>query len=482
MSIIKKYSQKYQSLPLGVKAAFWYMVCNFFQKGISTLTTPIFTRLMTTDQYGQFTLFTSWQSILLVVISLKLSGGVYQQGLVKFEDKKDEFTSSLLGLTTILVGVFFILYICFHSFFNHVLDMSTVVMVGMFASILASSAFSLWAYRCRMDYNYIPLVVITLLVGFLKPVTGIIAVLCSENKGEARILSVVLVEVVIYLFLYISIFKTNKTFYDKSFWKYALIFNIPLIPHFLSQSVLIQSDRIMINKMCGSEFVGIYGLAYSISMMMSLVNNAIKDTLTPWILKNIKKNNLKEIGFLSDRIISIVAVVDLLVIALAPELIKIFSPSSYHDAVWVIPPVSMSIFFTFLYCFFVDFEYYFEKTKFIMAASVISAILNIVLNYVFIRIYGYVAAGYTTLVSYILYCFLHYLCYRKLCIEELENGRAYNIRNILFISIGFLVLGFAFTALYKFIFVRLVLTAVILIILYIKRDILIELFKMKKKG
>ena len=127
MSIITKGVNKYKHLPLVVKAALWYMICNFFQKGISTLTTPIFTRLMSTEQYGEFTLFTSWQSILLVIVSLKLSGGVYQQGLVKFEESKDRFTSSLLGLSTTLVAAYLIVYLCFSQFFNNLFDMSTIV-------------------------------------------------------------------------------------------------------------------------------------------------------------------------------------------------------------------------------------------------------------------------------------------------------------------------------------------------------------------
>lgn len=478
--MINKYLDKYKKFPIGVKAAFWYMVCNFFQKGISTLTTPIFTRLMSTEQYGQFTLFTSWQSILLVIVSLKLSGGVYQQGLVKFEDKQDDFTSSLLGLSTTLVGAFFIIYLVFHSTFNRFFDMSTEIMVGMFASILATTACSLWSYRCRMEYRYIPLVVITFLVGFMKPITGIIAVLLTSNKGEARILSVICVEVIVYFFLYISIFRKSKKFYEKSFWKYALIFNIPLIPHFLSQSVLIQSDRIMISNICGNGYVGIYGLAYSISMMMSLVNNAVKDTMSPWIYKNIKYKKYDELRDLSSTIIFLIAVVDLLVIALAPELIRIFAPASYYEAVWVIPPVSMSIFFTFLYCFFVDFEYYYEKTRFIMLASVFGAVLNIGLNFIFISKFGYIAAGYTTLVSYVVYCVLHYMCYHRILKKELSVNSVYNLKQIIAVSIGFVVSGFLFTMLYSQLITRVILVILIFGVLYWRRNSIIQLVKMKR--
>lgn len=203
MSKLKLALDKYKRLPIAVKAALWYMVCNFFQKGISTLTTPIFTRLMTTEQYGQYTLFVSWQSILIVIFTLKLSGGVYQQGLVKFKEKQDTFTSALLGLSTSLVVVWLIVYCIGKSLFNSLLGLSTLVMVAMFISIIATCAFELWAYRQRMDYKYLPMVAVTILVGLLKPITGIIAVVLSDNKGEARIISLVAVEAIVYLFIYV---------------------------------------------------------------------------------------------------------------------------------------------------------------------------------------------------------------------------------------------------------------------------------------
>lgn len=478
--MIKKIADKYRRIPLGVKVAFWYMVCNFFQKGISTLTTPIFTRLMNTTEYGEFTLFTSWQSILLVIVSLKLSGGVYQQGLVKFEDDKDRFTSSLLGLSTTLVLAFFVLYLLFRHSFNGLFDMSTAVMVGMFASILATCTFSLWSYRCRMDYDYIPLVIITLLVGIAKPLVGIIAVINSTEKGTARIFSVVAVEVVVYLFLYIAIFRKNHVFFDKKFWSYSLAFNIPLIPHFLSQSILIQSDRIMIKEICGSSFVGIYGLAYSISMMMNLVNNAVNDTLVPWIYKSIKDKRYVELRNVSSNIILLIAVADLLVIGLAPELIHIFAPPEYSDAIWIIPPVSMSIFFTFLYCFYADFEYYYEKTKFIMAASVFSAGLNIALNYVFIHLYGYIAAGYTTLVCYIVYCLLHYYNYNRIKKKEIGRDEIYDSRRILVISVFFIAIGFVLMLLYKTLIARYALVVSIGVYLILKRKDILAIFRMRR--
>ena len=59
------------------------------------ITTPIFTRLLTTAEYGQYNVFNSWYGIATIIISLYLSGGVHQQGLVKFDKDRAVFSSSM---------------------------------------------------------------------------------------------------------------------------------------------------------------------------------------------------------------------------------------------------------------------------------------------------------------------------------------------------------------------------------------------------
>ncbi|MFQ8854325.1 MAG: hypothetical protein ACLR8A_07610 [Bacteroides caccae] len=70
---------------------------------------------------------------------------------------------------------------------------------------------------------------------------------------------------------------------------------------------------------------------------------------------------------------------------IAPELIKIFATDDYLDAIYVIPPVAMSIYFIFLYVVFANVEFYFEKTIFATIVSGIAAVMNIGMNYIFLK-------------------------------------------------------------------------------------------------
>ena len=78
------WENKYKSLPIQAKASCYFLICSFFQRGISTVTTPVFTRLLSTEEYGQYNVFNSWMNIITVFVTLNLSYGVYAQGLIIF--------------------------------------------------------------------------------------------------------------------------------------------------------------------------------------------------------------------------------------------------------------------------------------------------------------------------------------------------------------------------------------------------------------
>ena len=124
--------------------------------------------------------------------------------------------------------------------------------------------------------------------------------------------------------------------------------------------------------------------------------------------------------------------------ALGPEIIMIVSSKPYYDARWVIPPVACAIFFKMLYPLFSTVEFYYEKTGFVMIASSIAAAANVILNYIFIRKYGYLAAGYTTLGCYILYSAAHYVFQKRIAREHNIDKALLDMRYIVILSMAML--------------------------------------------
>lgn len=475
-----KLKQKLENMSAPVKAALFFTICNVLQKGISLISAPIFTRLLTTEQYGLFTIYNSWYGIISIFATFNLSYGIFIKGLVKYEDDSKRFASLLLGLSTTITFACFLVYLIGMNFWNSVFELPSFLILAMFLELLFVPAFGFWSNIQRNEYKYKALVLVTLEMSLANPLLGIVTVLSTIYKAEARILSMVFVQVIFGLFFYILIMYKGRRFYDKKYWKYAFLFNAPLIPHYLSMTVLQQVDRIMINNMVGTSEAAIYGVAYTVSTLMILVTSAMNNSFTPFTYQSIKKKNYISIKSITNLILIIVAVGCILVMAFGPEVISILAPKQYYDAIWIIPPVAASVFFMFLYPLFGNIEFYYEKTKFTMMASCVGAVANIVLNYVFIRIFGYHAAGYTTLACYIMFAIAHYAVYRKI-IKEKEIETIYDIKNIVLISIFVLIAIIAILFTYNYTIIRYSIIALIIVIAIIKRKTVIEIIKRLKK-
>lgn len=472
-----KFIVKYKEIPQTVKASFWYTICNFMLRGVSVITVPLFTRILTEYEYGIVNVYNSWREIFLVLGTLNLFYGVYNNAMLKFEEDIDGFTSSMMALIHVILASMGILYVFFADFWRHFLDLPAILVCIMFIDILYVSAVNFWMARQRFFFQYKKVVIVTIIMALMAPVLAISAVYYFENKAMAKIIATAVPNICIGFILCILFWKKGRKLIVKSYWTYALKFNIPLIPHYLSGTILNQSDRIVISLMVGQEKAGIYGVAYSAAFLLTLVSTALNNTLVPWIYQRLKEKNYDSIRRRGNQIIFFFAIVVLMFDMIVPEVIKILAPPSYYEAIAILPVLVISVFFFFLYSFFGTIEFYFEKTIFIMSASVMAAVLNIVLNILLIPVSGYFAAAYTTLICYIAMAVTHYIFMRIVLYKEKIKDRLYDIKTIMCIAAGVITIGFLEALLYDYVIIRFLLVAVAVIIVFLKRDKIISLFK-----
>lgn len=476
--IYTQLKNKYASMAAPVKASLWFTVCSVINKGIALLTTPIMTRILTQEQYGTYAVYQSWLSIITIFASLNLFQSAFTKGLVKYEEDQKGLESALLSLSSLITLVLFAIFLLSPSFWSKLFHLPPLLIGTIFVEIFFVTAYEFWAAEQRFDYKYKLLVALSILMSAGSVILGIVAILHTEHKVEARIFANLFMRCSIGLILFVTILIKGKKIYSTKYWKYALIFNIPLIPHFLSHFVLNQSDRIMISNMVGKEEAAIYSIAYSISMMMMLITNAVNQSFTPYSYKKIKENDTKPISSSANAIFFLVCLLCALTMAFGPEIIAVFAGREYADAIWIIPPVASSVFFIFVYSMFVNLEFYFKKTAGISIASVGCAVLNLGLNYLFIRLFGYIAAGYTTLISYIALAFVHYLFYRRILRQNYGPGtKIYNVKIILLCAmIVLLTMGIMLVS-YQFLWLRIAVIAVVIGIAWLKRKRLLQVLK-----
>ena len=480
--MIKKLLKKYNDIPIAAKATLWFMLCTIIQKSISLITTPIFTRIMSPEQYGQFSIYNSWLQIFTIMATLRLNYAVFNKGMSKYKDDRDGYTSTMQSLTFMIAFVMLIVYLIFHKQINALTELPTFIMVAMFAELLVTPAIDFWTIRKRYEYIYKPVVFRTLAMAILNASIGVIAVLLSEEKGYARILTCILVNFCFGISLFIYNRRKGKIWFKKEYAIFAIKFNLPLLLHYFSVYILEQFDRIMIQKMVNIAAAGIYSVAHNAGFLMKIVTQSINNALVPWQYDKLEKKKLKELDDVLYLIYIFVSACAILFSSFAPEIMKILADEKYYEAVYVIPPLAIGLVFSFMYTTFANVEFFYDQNKFTMYISMAGAALNIVLNYIGIKAYGYVAASYTTMICYVIFAVGHYI-YMTISVKKALNiEKVFNTGRLIVLSIVVLVCGIVVMLFYNHMIIRYMIILVILLAAFLKRDIITNTLKDIKKS
>ena len=436
--MIGRFKHNRGRMPVEAKSALAFAIASVVIKGIAFITTPVFTRIMSIEQYGILSVYNSWSAIIEVFALLGLtSAGVFNTGLNDYQDRRDKFISSVLILCNIQTILVFTILFTLKFIIGPDFILPYNLLIVMFIHFIFNPAQIFWITRQRYEYKYKLATVITIATSILSQV---IAVLCIcnisvENSAEVKIWSSTLAGLIVALPIYILLLNKGRCIFDRNIWKEILAFAIPLIPHYLAQHIMSSADRIMISDMVSEKDAAIYSLASTVSLIATVIWGAIHATLTPYIFDKLNKQKHRSIDKTVFSVAQGYAIVCLGVSLVAPEAIKILGTSDYYAGIYAIPPIAATAFLTAFYNIYATIEFYHKKSKFITISTVIATVINVVLNGIFIPQYGFIAAAYTTLISYVFLVLMHYAGYRR-CSAD----RIYNDRNFLLLAM-FCVLG-----------------------------------------
>ena len=444
---------RYAGLSKAKKATLWITFSSFLQRGLSFITVPIFTRLLSTSDYGSVSVYQSWEMVAMYLATLGVTYGGFNNGMMRYKDDREGYTTSVMGLVASL-GLFWVSLSFVLS--DHIVALTGLpltLVALLFVEVVAKGVYDIWVSRMRFDYEYRKLVPASLLLSIVIPVVGILFVVMASDKVLARVLSFVLVEAAFAVVLAAFMLKCSRRLFKWDYWKFTLLFNIPLLPHYLSQVVLSSSDRIMIANLCSASDAGVYSIAYSVGMIMTLLTNSLNSTVVPWLYRRLEKRELKRVGGMGASLLGVLALIVLVVDVLAPEVVAILAPSEYGEAMMLVPVIAASVFFMFMYSYCSNIEFYYEKTGLAAMASIIAAVLNLALNAVFIPLFGYQAAGYTTLACYMALGAAHYV-FSQHVLRGKVGSVALDGRSIWGIAFVFVAVSLVLPALYPYPIVR----------------------------
>ena len=441
-----KFIAKYNTMPPAVKAGIWFTICNVLQRGIQFLATPIYTRVLSPEEYGMYSIFTSWLSIMTVLASLNLSGGVFYNGLIKYEDDKYRFTSSVQVLGSIATIIVFLIYSLLYPYLEGFIGLSYTLSILMFLVILINPAFQFWSVQERIQYRYRSLIVFSICNALLIPVIGIASVVYFDLGYIGVIWGYVIGNCLISAYFYVKNLLIGKSVYVKEYWNFSLRFSLPLIPHYLAQILLGQIGKIMVNYYLGIALAGVYTLAYQIALIMNLLITGINNALVPWMYRTLKNESYSEIRIGTLKLVLIVVLCTSVLMILAPEFILFFGTEKYMQAKWIIPPIMFSTCVTFVYCIYGTVLFFFEETKKVAWATTSGALVNIIINFFMIPKYGLVAAAYAMAIGYVvMYFFYYYYTYVVCSSRGYSVASIFDVKSFLIILISLFIISLIVT-------------------------------------
>ena len=481
MSVKEKIANRIVNASQSVKSGFVFTIATMVTKGIAFLTVPVFTRIMPSDQIGIVSVYNSWFSMLSVITTLSLTSGGYQLALKEFSDKKDSYESSVLTITTGMSLLFAGIYFLLTKELDRVIGLPKSLIILMLIGFVVSPAQEFWMSRQRYDYKYKLSGSISIISAVAASALSLMVVLLMkkgghDNLAEGRLWANYIIMYGVAAAFWVYIMVKGKTFYHKEYWKFSLTISIPLIGHAISKQILDVSDRQMISRMVGNSEVGIYSTLYTISSISLIAWNAINASYVPYLFKNIddkdKKKNIQKSSMTLLMAYSLFAV---LITFVAPEIIRILAPAEYYSAIYIMPPIAMGVSLTAISNMYSNVLIYYKKSKTIMLASATAAAMNLILNFIFIQLYGYQAAAYTTLVSYVVLTLIEAIVATK--VYKAVTGSEemiYSNRSITVLAVASFAISMFALVLYRFNALRYgccVLLFGALILIYKKRSV-----------
>ena len=398
-----------------IKSANSQTVFNFIstviRTGVALITMPMFTKMLGTAQFGKYSLYLSWFNVLSCIIALGCGQGL-PTGMYAFKDDYKRFRSSILiggtcmCLITTVVGI--AVFPITSVFFKLPLTMYILLFVESAASFALGFANMAWIYEKKASANMIVSSTVVLSATLLSVILVLYWPGNPENLYMGRILGIACPNILIALIVWILIYREQPAGYVKKYWLYSFAFGIPTLFHTLSHQVLTSSDRIMMDMFEISESeIGIYSFFYSFVSMLNIILNALNSSWVPFLYEDLDKKDYPKLNIRVKNYVQVFTVLACGFILLSKEVSQLFSDREFWSGVPIIPYLTIVVYFTFVYQFPVNYEFFKGKTRIIAIGTIFAAVENIILNCIMIPSMGMYGAAIATLISYLTLAIIH---------------------------------------------------------------------------
>lgn len=390
---------------LAVKAGMFYIFAQLLVRGVTFLTTPILTRLLSQQQYNDVRLYESWLLIAEPVFSLCLFRSVdrakYDTGA-----NYNAYVSAVQTLSFLSIGAVFLVCLVFRRSIERFCDMDDLMFFMGFLYIFSYTAILFFQRREKQMMRYQASTFVTAVTAIPATVLSIALIFLGRRAGwterlvSLRVIGYYTPFAIAGLVIALLLFFQGRTLFSKSYWKYGLLFSLPLIPESISIQIMNQADKIMVRHLVSKEAAAIIALGTTVSFIIWILEDSIWNAWLPWLYEKISRNETQDIEKPWMILMHGFGLLSFFLVLLSPEIVAVLGGREYRDCIYLTAPMLTGTLFRFYSYSYTAVENYYKKTGYVAAVTVGTMLLNVALNYVCIRAFGYQAAAYTTAFCY----------------------------------------------------------------------------------
>lgn len=365
---------------------------------ISFLLLPLYTSKLSPEEYGTYDFLVTLSIFLLPIITMLMEESMFRF-LIDADDlksKKRIITSTIVytvfGTTIFSLIAGIIMGITKYEYaFVFILFIISNVLIGL-SNALARGTSKIKLYSISNFILGVSTIVLNI-VFIVSLKLGVNGLLWSNTIANS------LTAIIVLMKLHLPQFVSKKDLSKKTLTE-MLRYSIPLVPNNLSWIVISLSDRLMLTGMIGAEANGIYSIANKFPNIIYTCYGFFSTAWKESAAKILKEDNkvqyynsiYRDIKFFLKAIV-------LGLIAIMPFVFPLFIDQTYNEAYLYIPLLVISIYYTNMSNFYGGIFTAYKNTKIMGSTTVAAAVLNVVINLIFIPKFGIYAAVFSTLIS-----------------------------------------------------------------------------------
>ena len=389
---------------------------------ISYFLLPLFTTYLSKKEYGTVDLIQSYVTLLVPVITLELEMSIFRY-LIDSRGKEND-TKKLMSNNFFVLGIsltiFSILYIIVSSFVT--IPFRWVVLFDIIVCVLSGNFLQVArGFGKTVDFS-----ISCILTGITTIISNIVTICVFKLGAEGMIISMALANFVCSLYLFIRLKLKDYIDFklvDKKLIKSMNKYSIPLIPNGVSWWIVNISDRSIISFVLGTAANGIYAASNKFPTIISSLTGVFNLSWSESAALHINSEDRDE--FFSDitnTVLKLFTAMGIGMLACMPFVFPIFIKSKFADAYNYIPFLVLGTVFNVALCLYSQVYIAKKLSKQVASTTVIGAIINIVLNVMFIKKFGLYAASISTAISYFVMMVYRHFDLKKYVNIKLENG------------------------------------------------------------